>query len=135
MDAIKSMDACKNSEASNSIWQRLANNRTSISRVVNSTIWTPTTHKFLWKFAKKSSKRRKIHEERRKKEKILHFLSDRYQTIGSPMQLVRQLKSNRYFSLIFRQLLLSLIAIGISEFYRNCTPLIISIAGHQRNNP
>jgi hypothetical protein len=40
----------------------------SISRDANSTIWTPTTHEFSRKFAKKSSERRKICEERRKKE-------------------------------------------------------------------
>jgi hypothetical protein len=34
----------------------------------NSTIWTPTTHEISRKFAKKSSERRKIREERRKKE-------------------------------------------------------------------
>jgi hypothetical protein len=34
----------------------------------NSTIGTPTTHEFSRKFAKKSSERRKIREERREKE-------------------------------------------------------------------
>jgi hypothetical protein len=34
----------------------------------NSTIWTPTTHEFSRKFAKKFSKGGKICEEKRKKE-------------------------------------------------------------------
>jgi hypothetical protein len=38
--------------------------------------------------------------------------------------LARQLKPDRYVSPTFRKLLLSLIAIGISEFYRKCPPLI-----------
>jgi hypothetical protein len=57
-----------------------------------STIWTPTTHEFSRKFAKKSSERRKIREERRKKEKKFPIFgpldlsnSDSYRTIGSPM--------------------------------------------------
>jgi hypothetical protein len=108
-DAIKSRDACKNSEAAKSMeggqqhrgrpsaWMEANSSRdnrnitestakgrpttarmseivetiknsTSISRDANSTIWTPTTHEISWKFAKKSSERRKICEERRKKE-------------------------------------------------------------------
>jgi hypothetical protein len=45
----------------------VANNSTGISRDANSTIWTPTTREFSRKFAKKSSERRKIREERHKK--------------------------------------------------------------------
>jgi hypothetical protein len=48
---------------------RLTNNSTSISREANSTIWTPTTHEFSRKFAKKSSERRKIRKKGVKKSK------------------------------------------------------------------
>jgi hypothetical protein len=40
----------------------------SISRDANSTIWTPTTHEFSRKFAKKASELQRICRERLKKE-------------------------------------------------------------------
>ena len=63
-------------------------NSTSISRNANSTIWTPTTHEFSRKFAK----RQRICRERLKKEEkfpifgLIDFSnSDSYWTIGSPI--------------------------------------------------
>ncbi len=61
------------------IVETIASNITSISREANSAIRTTTTQGFSRKFAKKSSERQKIYEERLKRVKIPHFLSDRFQ--------------------------------------------------------
>jgi hypothetical protein len=71
--------------------KRLTNNSTSISRDANSTIWTPITHEFLQKFAKKSSEWQKFVKKDINKSKIPHFFpivfskSDSYRTIESTM--------------------------------------------------
>ena len=87
----------------------------------------------LQKFTKKSQNGKKLVKKDAKRVKNSQFFvqydfstSDSYQTIGSPMLLIRKLKSNRYVIPICRQLLLSLIAIGISEFYWKCPPLSIN---------
>jgi hypothetical protein len=58
-----------NMDANSTIWMSTAQyGRQQLKMDANSTIWKPTTHEFSWTLAKKSSERRKICEERRKKE-------------------------------------------------------------------